>query len=179
MKRLVEIALSIAMLLISWPGLSKTSDQNEAMEIKADSVEIQERQGISIYRGDVVIKQGSTLIKGELIHIYQTNNTIERITIEGSPASFRQLNDDDNEILAQSLNMEYQNAEGILVLKKQAILVQQNNRFTSEHIVYNARKDIVQAGSNNSNENNDSKQERVTITIQPEADRQPQQSEQE
>lgn len=173
MKQHAKIILPVLALLLSPPVMAKTSDAEQAMYVEADSVEIREQQGISIYKGNVVIKRGSTLIKGQLIHIYQKNNVIDHITIKGNPASFKQLNDRDEEILAQSLDMEYQNAEGILVLKKQALLVQHNNRFTSEHIVYNTRKDIVQAGGEN--QDSGSGKQRVTITIQP---KQPEQSEQ-
>lgn len=173
MKHHANITLAALILLLTPALQAKDSDAEEPMQIEADSVELREREGISIYKGNVIFQRGSTLIKGQLIYIYQKNNVIDHINIEGDPASFRQLNDQDQEILAQSLNMEYQNAKGILILKKQAILVQHNNRFTSEHIVYDTFKDIVQAGSND--QNNTSEKQRVTITIQPE---QPKQSEQ-
>ncbi|MFW2371527.1 MAG: lipopolysaccharide transport periplasmic protein LptA [Gammaproteobacteria bacterium] len=173
MKQLTKIILPVLALLLSSPLMAKSSDAEQAMYIEADSVEIREQEGISIYKGNVIIKRGSTLIKGQLIHIYQIDNVIDRIKAEGNPASFKQLNDQDQEILAQCLDMEYQNSEGILILKQEALLVQHNNRFTSEHIVYNTRKDIVQAGS----ESPDGKpgKQRVTITIQPEPDKQSEQ----
>jgi len=170
MKQLAKITLTILGLLLSAAVTAKSSDAEQAMYIEADSVEIREQEGISIYKGNVIIKRGSTLIKGQLIYIYQNNNVIDRITAEGNPASFKQLNDQDQEILAQCLDMEYQNTQGVLVLKQQALLVQHKNRFTSEHIVYNTRKDIVQAGSDN--ENGEPGKQRVTITIQPESPKQ-------
>lgn len=166
--------LPLLALLLSPSLLAKTSDSEQAMHIEADSVEIREQEGISIYKGNVIITRGSTIIKGQLIHIYQKNNVIDHIKAEGDPASFKQLNDQDQEIIAQSLDMEYRNSEGILILKKQALLVQHNNRFTSEHIVYNTQKDIVQAGSPDQTDSEGSKQ-RVTITIQPEPAKQSEQ----
>ena len=136
-------------------------------------MEIREQEGISIYKGNVIIKRGSTLIKGQLIHIYQIDDVIDRIKAEGNPALFKQLNDQDQEILAQCRDMEYQNTQGILVLKQEALLVQHNNRFTGEHIVYNTRKDIVQAGSENPD--GDPAKQRVTITIQPKPSQQSEQ----
>jgi len=178
MKQRAKFIFPVLTILLLPSVMAKTSDGEQTMEIEADSVEIREQQGISIYKGNVIIKRGSTVIKGQLIHIYQSNNAIDRITVEGTPASFKQLNDQDQEILAQGLNMEYRNADGILVLKKQALLVQQNNRFTSEHIIYNTRKDIVQAGSKNQNNDNNDDKKRVTITILPEHPIQPEQPEQ-
>ena len=173
MKSRTKFILSVLALLLSAPVMAKSSDGELPMQIEADSVEVREQEGISIYKGNVIITRGSTLIKGQLIHIYQKNNIIDRIRVEGDPASFKQLNDLNQEILAQCLDMEYLSSEGILVLKKQALLVQHNNRFTSDHIVYNTRKDLVQAGSE-AQSNGDGKQ-RVTITIQPEQTKPPEQ----
>lgn len=173
MKQLANTILPVLALLMPAALLAKTSDAEQPMYIEADSVEVREQEGISIYKGDVIIKRGSTLIKGQLIHIYQINNVIERIKVEGDPASFKQLNDQEQEILAQSLDMEFKNSEGILVLKQEALLVQHNNRFTSEHIVYDTLKDIVQAGSEHPD--GEPGKQRVTITIQPEATKQSEQ----
>ncbi|MCW8955364.1 MAG: lipopolysaccharide transport periplasmic protein LptA [Gammaproteobacteria bacterium] len=176
MKLLVKFILPALSLLGLASAIAKTSDSEQPMYIEADSVEIREQEGISIYKGNVIIKRGSTVIKGQLIHIYQKNNIIDRITMLGDPASFRQLNDQDQEILAESLDMEYQDTGGILTLNKQALLVQHNNRFTGDHIIYNTSKDLVQAGSENQDKGNGKR--RVTVTIQPEKPKQQKQSEQ-
>ncbi len=146
---------------------AKTSDNDLPLHIEADSVEIHEQQGVSIYRGNVSITRGSMLINGELIHIHSRQGVLEKIRVEGTPAKFHQLNDLDEEISAQCQQMEYQADSGQLILNKDAILVQNKNRFSSEHIIYDTRKDIVQAGNNQQLQNGDQPQ-RVTITIHPE-----------
>jgi len=151
-------------LLISFVSYAQTSDENQPIHIEADSVEIREKEGISTYKGNVKITKGSLRIQGQLIHIISKNNTLQTIHVEGQPATFKQTNDQGNEVSAQSKHLEYQSKSGSLILKKNAILVQGNNRFTSNHIVYNTKKDIIQAG----HDENASAPERVTITIQPE-----------
>ncbi len=171
MNRLVKWLPLIA-LFFAPPGSAKTSDTDQPVRIEADSVEINEQQGVSIYRGHVRISKGSMLIRGDLIHIHQADRGIEKILVRGQPANFRQLNDQEKEVSAQSREMTYNADSGILVMKKDAILVQSGNRFTSEHIVYDTRKDIVQAGRGESSvEEGDSP--RVTITIQPKKDTDP------
>ncbi|MDH5472223.1 MAG: lipopolysaccharide transport periplasmic protein LptA [Gammaproteobacteria bacterium] len=156
----------ILLFCLSLQAQAKTSDSNETLNIQAGSVEIREKEGISIYKNQVHITRGSMIIEGELIQVHTINNEIKTIRIEGKPAKFRQLNDQDEEISAQSQQMEYQASDNKLILKKEAILVQGQNRFTSEHIIYDTRQDIVQAGDL-SNTNSTSESERVTITIQP------------
>jgi lipopolysaccharide export system protein LptA len=165
MNRLIK-SLPLFAVLMAPVCSAKTSDADEPIHIEADSVEILEQQGVSIYRGHVNIRKGSMLIKGELIHIHQQDQGIDRILVTGDPASFRQLNDQGEEVSAQSLEMTYTAGNGILVMKKDAILVQSGNRFTSQHIVYDTRRDTVQAGKDESTSEPGEKP-RVTITIQP------------
>lgn len=159
--------LFIFLLIISFSANAKTSDENQPLYIVADSVEIREQQGISTYKGNVKITKGSLQIQGDLIYIVSKKNSLQTIRVEGSPATFKQTNDHDEEISAQSQYIEYQSESGILTLKKDAVLVQGNNRFTSQHILYDTKKDIIQAG-HNKNKTDSSKSQRVTITIQPE-----------
>lgn len=154
--------------LLFMPALStaKTSDADQVLHIEADSVEIRERQGISIYQGNVSISRGSMLIKGQLIHITRKKNNTFIIKVEGKPAQFKQLNDSNQQISAQSQHMTFASDSGILTLDKAAILNQGENKFTSEHIIYNTQQDIVQAGKNRQTPTDSSKPERVSITIQ-------------
>lgn len=157
----------ILIFCLSLPAQAKMSDTDKPLHIQAGSVEIHEKEGISIYKNNVRITKGTMIIQGELIHVHSDENKIRRIRVEGQPAKFRQLNDQDEEISAQSQHMEYQANNNKLILKKNAILIQGQNRFTSDHIVYDTQQDIVQAGTPVKNSTS-AESERVTITIQPE-----------
>lgn len=111
-------------LFLSLQVQAKTSDSDQPLHIQAGSVEIREQEGISIYKDRVRITRGSMVIQGELIHVHTTEDKIKKIRVEGTPAKFKQLNDQDEEVSAQSLEMEYQASENKLILKSQAILVQ-------------------------------------------------------
>lgn len=161
-----SIVTLLALLLTSLSAQARSSDADQPLTIEADSVEIREQEGISIYNGNVMIRRGSTVIKGEKIRIQQKQGQIDTITIHGQPATFSQLNDLDQTISAQSQRMNYQAQNGILTLDGEAVLIQHNNRFTSEHIVYNANKDIVHAGQKTNTHDEDTPK-RVTITISP------------
>ncbi len=161
----------VVLLLCNLPVHAKTTDQDQPINIEADSVEIREKQGISIYKGNVKITKGSLLIKGDLIHIHSNKEGLEKILVEGRPATFKQLNDFNEEVSAKSLKMTYKTKTGILELNKEAVLIQSKNKFTSDHIIYNTQKDIVQAGDEQQ-KSSTKKPARVTITIHPEKDNQ-------
>jgi len=152
---------------------AKSTDNNAPVHIEADQMEMREKEDISIYTGDVEITKGSIKITGDKIYIKNKDGTLYSIKIDGSPATFYQLNDLNEAISAQSHKMKYLANEGRLELKKNAVLEKNKNRFSSEHIIYDTLKDIVKAGQNNTgnSKSNGQPPPRVKITIHP--DRKP------
>lgn len=159
----------LAILLVPVVAPAKTSDATQPIHIEADQVEIRDREGLSIYRGNVRIVQGTLRISGNEIRIRSADQGLQKVTITGNPATFFQLTDLNEEISAQGEQMEYQSRTGLLILERNAVLVQRENRFTSEHIVYNTQTNVVKAGTDSQTGNsNDVTPPRVTITIMPE-----------
>ncbi|NIN34018.1 MAG: lipopolysaccharide transport periplasmic protein LptA, partial [Gammaproteobacteria bacterium] len=72
-----------------------STDKNQDIEIESDSVYLDDTQKLGIYSGDVVVTQGSIRITGDTLTIHYTEeNDIDKIIVEGEPATFRQLPDD-------------------------------------------------------------------------------------
>jgi lipopolysaccharide export system protein LptA len=157
----------LALLAIPGAAAAKTSDAKQPIHIEADQVEIRDREGLSIYRGNVHIVQGSLRINGNEIRIFTNDQGMQTVNISGKPASFFQLTDLNEEISAQGEEMEYRASTGLIIIDRDAVLVQRDNRFTSEHIVYNTQTNVVKAGTDNQASAPDSPPPRVTITIMP------------
>ena len=156
----------LLLLLFNITAFAKSSDKNAALHIEADQVEMREKDGTSIYKGHVKITKGSLKISGSKIIINNKNGELHLIKINGKPATFFQLNDLGEEIIAESNQMNYLANSGILELNEQALLVKSQNRFSSEHIIYDTQKDIVTAGNGDKAPNSEEKP-RVKITIHP------------
>ena len=106
MKPLNNLLISF-LFVISFSSFAQPSDEKQPIQIEADSVEIREQEGISTYKGNVKITKGSLRIQGQLIQIISKKNALHTIRVEGEPATFNQLNDNNEEISAQSQLMEY------------------------------------------------------------------------
>ena len=165
-KRLDLIFSKVSVLTISLlltPSVSAIStDRDQPMQIAAGKVIMKEKKGISRYIGNVKITQGSRIILGDNITIYSDDSEVTKVIIKGQPASFSQLNDENEKIQASSNEMTFYSKTDILVLKENAVLHQKDNVFRSEKISYNTAKDIITAGNQNG-----TKDERVKITIHP------------
>ncbi len=174
MNRPVKHHLLILLLSLSCaalPAYGKSDDSDAPINIEADAVEMREAEGISIYTGNVKINRGSIEFSGDKIIISSQDGRVQQIDIEGQPATFYQLNDQNEEIRAQGLQMRYLAADDTLELHGQALLIKQQSRFSSEHIVYNAGRDIVTAGQLQSDPAaaaDTTEKPRVKITLHPE-----------
>ena len=88
--------LGAALLLASVTHAHALStDRDQPIAIQADRAEHDDVRRITIYRGNVIIDQGSLHITGDTVTIhFDTRDEVSKITSVGAPAHFRQLPDD-------------------------------------------------------------------------------------
>ncbi len=152
--------------MLSW---ALSSDRQQPMLIEADRVELDDASGISIYRGRVKVAQGTLILTGETMTVHNKGNAIEKVIMEGTPATYQQRPDNkDQDVHAKALRMEYYTNPERIILLKQAEVKQQGDVLRSERIEYDMAKDQVSAGT-------DQPDERVHITIQPKNEKEPRQ----
>ncbi|MDG1322270.1 MAG: LptA/OstA family protein, partial [Porticoccaceae bacterium] len=65
--------------------LALSSDRAQPISISADYAERNELTGLTQYRGNVIIRQGSILIDAEEVTIHYEGDTVSRILCLGSP----------------------------------------------------------------------------------------------
>jgi lipopolysaccharide export system protein LptA len=151
----------LALTLIPINSWALSSDREQPMLIEADRAELDDSKGISTYRGNVKVTQGTLLLTGDIMTVYNKGNDVEKVIMEGQPATYRQRPDDkDKDVRASALHMEYYTNPEKIILIKQAEVEQEGDVLRSERIEYDVPTDKVNAGTDQPNE-------RVRITIQP------------
>src|SRR3989338_8538663 len=127
------------------------SDPEQPIRIQADSAELDDKQGVAVYRGDVVITQGTLKITGDTVTITQDKNgEIEVFTSVGKPSYYEQKPSANKQIVkAYGLTIHYFAANERIVLIDQAKVIQEGNTFEGEKIVYDTQRQIVNAGRAN------------------------------
>ena len=134
--------------LLSGLANALPSDSSQPINIQADSAEMDDKRGVAIFRGDVIITQGTLKITGDTVTIsLNKSGDIDVFTSLGKPAYYEQQPSTDKEIIqAYGLMIQYfANNEKIIILD-QAKVIQQGNTFRGEKIVYDTQKQIVTAG---------------------------------
>lgn len=170
MTLFLKLNMFFLALLFSNQLLAQDNSQ-QAIHIEADRAEMREQENISIYTGNVSISRGNIHISGDQVTI-KSNATgaLSFITVTGKPARFNQLNEQGEQVDAESQELIYQADSGLLELKVDALLSKGPNKFSSQHIIYDSKANIVKAGKDDIE--NNTQPARVQITIQAEQNKQ-------
>jgi len=142
-----------------------SSDRDKPMHIEADSAELDERKGVSVYRGNVNVKQGTMVLNADTLTVKNRNRNIIKIVAEGKPAHFQQRPDNqDEDVKADANRIEYLGKNKQILLLGDAKVWQAGNVFQSDRIEYDMNNNVVNAGGERSELTDE---RRVRITIQP------------
>ena len=78
-------------VLLAFPLNAPAVDNERRLpvNVRADRIDIDQKKGISLYRGHVVFSQGTFLLKAARAEVQNRANVIETVTAEGKPVSFR------------------------------------------------------------------------------------------
>lgn len=157
------IALTLALLCagLSGQAAALSSDRDQPMYVEADRADIDEQRGISVYRGNVKITQGTLQLTAAELTVHSKGGDITKAIAVGQPATYRQRPDGKaQDVEAEALRMEYFAADQKIILIDKAEVRQGGDTFRSDRINYDIAKDVVNAGAG-------SPGDRVRITIQP------------
>ena len=169
--------LLAAVLLASVaPAHALSTDSEQPISILADQAEHDDATRITIYRGNVVIDQGSLHITGDTVTInFDARDEVTKITAAGAPAHFRQLPDGDtNHRKAWAKQMEYFPEQDLIMLSGDALYEKDGSRVQADRLVYDSRNsrfkaltDAAGAPTSEDGQATEKKPERVRIQIKP------------
>ncbi|ATH83568.1 lipopolysaccharide transport periplasmic protein LptA [Ectopseudomonas mendocina] len=164
----LPLILALGAALGSASAWALPSDRNQPIRIQADSAELDDKQGVAVYRGDVIITQGTLKITGDTVTITQTaSGDIDVFTSVGNLAYYEQKPAVDKEIVkAYGRTIQYFSSNERIVLIDQAKVIQEGNTFEGEKIVYDTRRQIVNAGRATGT-NVSTPRPRIDMVIQP------------
>lgn len=118
-----------------------SGDNAKLIHIASDKAFIYYQQGIGIYEGNAHATQGSRVLTGNKITLYQQQpkGGLEKIIVLGAPAhySFSPQAENEKRVDAYAKEMRYQPDQHLIILTGNARLTQGQNTFTGNKITYN------------------------------------------
>ena len=99
--------LVIGLLMIVSP-FAATADDDGAVNLTADQAEVRDMEGLSVYRGNVVLTRGDMRITGDLMRVYSdAQRRLDRVEVDGTPATWQQSLPGEVPREAEAPRMEY------------------------------------------------------------------------
>ena len=157
---IVKIIIALV-LLLPWQLFALSSDGQQPIQVEADSLEVRDKDNLSIYTGNVRLKQGSLEFRCEQLTLhFDDQKELSLMEMTGAPATFRQLDDEQQELSGQAGQLQYYQSKSILILKDKARFSHKGDTIESNTIQINTENESIQAGSSEPDN-------RVRMLIQP------------
>jgi lipopolysaccharide export system protein LptA len=135
------------MLLSSSAAWGLESDSEQPIYIDSNSATYDEKAQTSIYSGNVVATQGSLRIDAAQLVVHINGGNITKLVASGSPARFKQQPaPGKDDIRGEALVGEFYPEQSQLVLMKNAVVWQGDNKATSDLIRYDSKNSLIKAG---------------------------------
>ena len=149
MKNQKNKLVIIFTLLISNTFLyAEKADRDKPIEIEADTMTVDDAKSTSIYSGDVILKQGTLLIRADELIVRQDKQGFQHSTSLGNPTTFKQKIEGSNEyIQGKALRIEYDGHMDKIHLYKNAEVKRGNDIVVGDYITYDANAEVAQAMS--------------------------------
>ncbi|MCB1760320.1 MAG: lipopolysaccharide transport periplasmic protein LptA [Gammaproteobacteria bacterium] len=160
--RILDRLLPLLLLTLACPLAALESDREQPVYVEADGADINDRTGVSVYTGNVVVTQGSIKLNADKVTVTQKEGETDHLQAEGAPVRFEQdAGGGKGLIKGKARKADYYMNSEILHMNGDAVMVQGKDTFSSDRIVYDRVKGQVKAGATAKGK------QRVRISIQP------------
>jgi len=159
----VGTTLVVALLMTAGIARALEDDRDQPIRITADTAIRDEKQGFTVYSGNVHMTQGSLDIKADKLTIYHETEQADKIIAEGQPALFQQKPAPDEALVrARAGIIEYYKLDERVHLQNDAHISQEGASVTGDSIDYLIAEQLVKADSDQTLDGN-----RVEVVIPP------------
>ena len=143
-------------------------DEQQPVNISANSLKANEKEGKSIYSGKVVVTQGSLTLKGDVINISHPNNQLTEVIATGKQASFKRFSQIDQAWLKGKANKIEYHAQNRTVLLIGNAQVEQPGKhiIKGPKLFYDIANQTLQAQST------ETEKKRISVTFTPAPEKQ-------
>lgn len=140
--------LGLGAALGSVNALALPNDRDQPIHIQSDDAQLDDKQGVAVYTGGVVITQGSMKITGNKVTVTRTSSgDVDVFTAVGNLAYYEQKPAVDKPIVqAYGVTIQYFASQNRIVLIDKAKVINDGNTSEGEKIVYDTVRQVVNAG---------------------------------
>lgn len=141
--------LFITMLLTPLCALAASGDRQQPVNLRADRIDIDQKKGTSLYRGQVLLTQGTLRMTAARAEARNRGNKVETVTAEGKPVTFRHRPEGGTEyIQGQASRVHYRVAEQLVDFGGNVNLQRGRDTFRAAQAHYDiATRQVIAEGN--------------------------------
>lgn len=148
------------------PAYALQSDSKQPIQIEADQGSLDQKNQVTVFSGNVQIKQGSLQMKAQSVRVSQDRSGNQTMLATGSPVYFRQQLDGGKGLAEGWGNRaEYNSAQHLVKLIGNAKVQRGGDLAQGEAISYNMKTEVYTVLGGNAVGNKNGR--RVKVIIQP------------
>lgn len=159
-------ALAAMLMTASSIAMAESSDRDQPIDLEADAVEVDDAKQTSTYIGNVILTQGTLVIKADKLIVREDKNGFQHSTSLGNPTTFKQKRTGKDEWLQGSaLRIEYDGRMDKVKLFKKAWVKRGEDIVHGDYIMYDAIAEYAEVKGGTKSATNPTG--RVKAVIQP------------
>lgn len=163
------LALIVAVAFAAVPAHAEKADRNKPIQLEADRVTVDDAKQISTFSGNVVLTQGSMVLRGEKMEVRQDKDGFRHGTTWGNLAYFKQKREGADELIeGWAERIEYDSRADKVQMFNRALLKRGQDEARGNYISYDVASEFFQVdGGGTKSASPRPGEGRVRITIQP------------
>lgn len=135
----------LAALTIAAPAQAEKADRNKAIHLEADRVTVDDAKQIATFVGNVVLTQGSMILRGDRMEVRQDKQGFKQGVTFGNLAYFRQKRDGSDEFIeAWAERIEYDGRADKVEMFNRALLKRGQDEVRGNYISYDSATEFFQ-----------------------------------
>jgi lipopolysaccharide export system protein LptA len=161
-------------LALSGPALAEKADRNKPIHLEADRVTVDDAKQLATFTGNVVLTQGTMVLRGDRMEVRRDKNGFRQGTTWGNLAYFRQKRDNTDELVeGWAERIEYDSRTDKVQMFNRALLKRGQDQVQGSYISYDSTTELFQVTGANQSAGAKSGDNRVRAIFQPKKDGSP------
>lgn len=141
---LPSILLSM-LILLAFNVHAEKADRDKPIDLEADTVTVNDAKKISTYSGNVILTQGTLIIRGDKLIIREDAQGFQHSTSTGNPTTFKQKREGKDEYMQGSAQrIEYDARLDKVQLYTKAWVKRADDVVNGDYIMYDANAEYAE-----------------------------------
>ncbi|MSQ80088.1 MAG: lipopolysaccharide transport periplasmic protein LptA [Candidatus Methylopumilus sp.] len=129
---------------------AEKADREKPIELESDTMTSDDSKNTSVYTGNVILTQGTLLIRADELTVREDNQGFQHSTSIGNPTTFKQKREGKNEYIEGSAQrVEYDGRMDKVHLYSKASVKKGEDIVYGDYIMYDANAEFAKAMSGN------------------------------